>query len=169
MIEERIEHIICAVRGQPESRETVTRAIDLALEHNAHLTFCLVIDAEFLGQAAPTLSRLKTVYQQLEDMGEFSMLILCDRAQRRGVDKVDYQIRKGNVPEQLRLLASETEAQVLVLGRPMRGPGRSVFSPAEFDAFVEGVKQDTGIHVVEVVHEKSKDSLQNPRPSAQRG
>ena len=35
MINQPIKHIICAVRGQPNGIETVTRAIDLALEHNA--------------------------------------------------------------------------------------------------------------------------------------
>lgn len=153
MTNEAIKHIICAVHGQPESRKTVTRAIDLALEHDAHLTFCLIIDVEFLGKAAPTLTSLQAAYRQIEDMGEFSMLILCDRAQRRGVGNVDYQIRRGNIPEQLRLLASEIDAEVMILGCPIRGMGRSVFTPTEFDSFVEGLEQDTGIHIVQVIHE----------------
>jgi len=87
MINQPIKHIICAVRGQPNGIETVTRAIDLALEHNAKLTFCLIVNAEFLGKASPTFTSLSAAYRQLEDMGKFSMLILCDRAQRRGVMK----------------------------------------------------------------------------------
>lgn len=150
-----IRHIICAVRGQPESRATVTRAIDLALEHDARLTFSLVIDAEFIGQAAPTLTSLQAAYRQLEDMGEFSMLILCDRAQRRGVKQANYHIRKGNIPEQLRQLALETDAEMMILGRPLRGVGGSVFTPAEFDSFIESLEQETGLQVVQVVHDKS--------------
>jgi nucleotide-binding universal stress UspA family protein len=156
MIDGSTRHIICAVRGQPESRATVTRAIDLALENEARLTFCLVIGAEFLAKSAPTLTPLRAAYQQLEDMGEFSMLILCDRAQRRGVEQVDYLIRKGNIPEQLHLLACETGADVMVLGRPVRGIGRSVFTPAEFDSFVESLEQDIGIQIVQVVRKNMK-------------
>ena len=156
MIDGPTRHIICAVRGQPESRATVTRAIDLALEHKAHLTFFLVIAAEFLGKSAPTLTPLRAAYQQLEDMGEFSMLILCDRAERRGVKQVDYIIRKGNIPEQLRLLASESAADMMVLGRPVRGMGRSVFTPAEFDAFVESVEQEACIQIIQVVRDNKK-------------
>jgi nucleotide-binding universal stress UspA family protein len=154
MIADTVEHIICAVRGQPESRKTVTRAIDLALEHNAHLTFCLVIDVEFLGQSAPTLTPLRAAYRQLEDLGEFSMLILCDRAERRGVKEVEYLIRKGNIPEQLRQLVKEVKVEVMVMGRPMPGMGRSVFTPAEFDAFVDNLEQETGIQIIQVVYDQ---------------
>jgi nucleotide-binding universal stress UspA family protein len=147
-----VKHLICAVRGQPESRKTVTRAIDIALEHDARLTFCLVIDAKFIGQSAPTLTSLQAAYRQLEDLGEFSMLILCDRAQRRGVKQVDYLIRKGNIPKQLRLLAHEVDAELMVLGRPKHGVGQSVFTPAEFDSFVESLEKDPGIQIVQVIH-----------------
>lgn len=157
MTNKAIQHIICAVRGQPESRKTVTRAIDLALEHNAHLTFCLIIDIDFLGKAAPILTPLQAAYRQLEDLGKFTMLILCDRAQRRGVDKVDYLIRRGKIPQQLRMLASETTAELLVLGRPMCSMGRSVFTPAEFDSFVDSVEQETAIRIVQVIHNNSEE------------
>ena len=43
-----LEVIVCAVRGGPKSRETVTRAIEMALERGAKLTFFHVIDAEFM-------------------------------------------------------------------------------------------------------------------------
>ena len=47
---EKPDHIVCAVRGSPQSRATVTRAIDLALEHDARLTFFYAVDAEFLAR-----------------------------------------------------------------------------------------------------------------------
>lgn len=156
MIDGDVKHIMCAVRGQPESRKTVTKAIDLALEHNAQLTFCLIIDVEFLGQAAPTLTPLSAAYRLLEDMGEFSMLILCDRAQRRGVSNSQYLIRKGDIPTQLRKLVLEFEPDLLVMGRPIRDIGFSVFTPEEFDSFVESLEQGTGIHVIQVIHDESE-------------
>jgi nucleotide-binding universal stress UspA family protein len=154
MIDRPINHILCAVRGQPKSRKTVTRAIDLALEHEAKLTFCLIIDAEFMGRATPTLTPLGAVFRQLENMGEFSMLILCDRAQRKGVKEVDYLLRRGKIPEQLRRLAEEFEAELMVLGRPIIGIRGSVFKPAEFDVFVESLEKEANIQIDQVIHEE---------------
>jgi nucleotide-binding universal stress UspA family protein len=138
-------HIICAVRGGPESRETVTRAIDLALESGARLTFFRVLDAEFLNHA--TIGPLSVVYRELREMGQFAMLILCDRAQRRGVGKVDSIVREGNVQKQLREFAIETHAEVMVMGRPTRSPGSNTFKPAEFDAFVAALEEDTDLKI----------------------
>lgn len=156
MIDGTVKHILCAVSGQPGSRKIVTRAIDLALEYDAQLIFCLVIDVEFLGRSAPTLTPLSAAYRQLEEMGEFSMLILCDRAQRRGVENVEYLIRKGNIPKQLRHLVNEVKAEVMVMGRPKRGMGQSVFTPAEFDSFVESLEQEADIQIIQVIHDKSE-------------
>ena len=108
MTKSKSQHIICAVRGGPESRATVTRAIDLALGSGARLTFFHVMDAEFLGYA--TIAPLSVVYNELVEMGTFTMLILCDRAQRRGVAQVNCIVREGNIRKQLRQFAFETEA-----------------------------------------------------------
>jgi nucleotide-binding universal stress UspA family protein len=110
-----IRQVACAVRGGPESRETVKRAIALALESGARLTFFHVMDAEFLGYA--THGTLRVVYHELREMGKFVMLILCDRARARGVTQVDYILREGNVQKQLCKLAVETGAEILVMGR----------------------------------------------------
>ncbi|MGD8584089.1 MAG: universal stress protein, partial [Chloroflexota bacterium] len=132
---ERIpRHIICAVRGGPESRETVTRAIDLALEHKARLTFLHVLDAAFLEYA--TIGPLSVVYRELNEMGTFTMLILIDRASRRGVEQVDYVLPEGDIREELTRYAIDTKAEMMVIGRPTRSPGRNVFKIAGFDDFV---------------------------------
>ncbi|MFN2220311.1 MAG: universal stress protein [Anaerolineae bacterium] len=141
-------HIICAVRGGPESRETVTRAIDLALESGAWLTFYRVLDAEFLNHA--TIGPLSVVYRELREMGQFAMLILCDRAQRRGVQKVDSIVREGNVRKQLREFAIETHADVMVMGRPTRSPGSNTFKAAEFDEFVAEMAEEASLEIVVV-------------------
>jgi nucleotide-binding universal stress UspA family protein len=139
-------HIICAVRGGLESRETVTRAIDLALETDARLTFFHVVDAEFLEYA--TVGPLSVVYHELVEMGTFTMLILCDRAQRRGVAEVDYVVREGNIRKQLRQFVIETRAEVMVMGRPTRSPGRNVFGPDEFAASVAELEKEGDLTVI---------------------
>ncbi len=148
MSDSKIRHIICAVRGGPESRETVSHAIDLALESSARLTFFRVMDAEFLQHA--TVGPLSVVYNELGEMANFAMLILCDRAQRRGVSQVDCVVREGNIQKQLRQFATETQADLMVMGRPTRSPGSNVFKPAEFDAFVAEIEQEGDLRVVVV-------------------
>jgi nucleotide-binding universal stress UspA family protein len=142
------EHIVCAVRGGPESRATVTRAIDLALEHDAHLTFFHVMDAEFLNHA--TIGPLSVVYKELVEMGTFTMLILCDRARRLGVKEVDYIVREGNIRKQLELFVIETHAPVMVMGKPTRSPGDNAFKLNEMDEFVSELEITGGIHIVQI-------------------
>jgi nucleotide-binding universal stress UspA family protein len=145
-------HIICAVRGGPESRETVTRAIDLSLEHGARLTFLHVLDAEFLEYA--TIGPLSVVYRELNEMGTFTMLILADRAQRRGVEQVDYVLPEGNIRAELIRYANETKAEMMVMGRPTRSPGRNVFKIAEFDDFVAELEREGNLAIVKVSPEE---------------
>jgi nucleotide-binding universal stress UspA family protein len=143
-----VKQIICAVHGGPESRETAIRAISLALESGSRLTFFHVMDAEFLGYA--TLGTLRVVYHELEEMGKFVMIILCDRARARGVAQVDYILRQGNVREQLRQLAIETGAELMVMGRPTRSPTKNVFKPGDFDAFIANLEQEANLRIVQV-------------------
>jgi nucleotide-binding universal stress UspA family protein len=142
------QHIICAVRGGPESRETVTRAIDLALEYGARLTFLHILDAEFLEYA--TIGPLSVVYHELNEMGTFTMLILSDRAQRRGVEQVDYVLVEGNIRDGLIRYAYETKAEMMVVGRPIRSPSRNVFKTAEFDDFVSELEQEGNLTIIKV-------------------
>ena len=139
-------HIICAIRGGPESRATVTRAIELTLATGAHLTFFHIMDAEFLQHA--TIGPLSVVYDELKEMGTFTMLILCDRARRRGVADVDFIVREGNIRKHLRQLAIETRAQVLVMGSPTRSPTRNVFQFGEIDQFATQLADEGDVHVI---------------------
>jgi nucleotide-binding universal stress UspA family protein len=143
------KHIICAVRGGAESRETVSQAIDLALAGGARLTFLHVMDAEFLQYA--TIGPLSVVYSELVEMGTFAMMILCDRAQRRGVTNVDYVVQEGNIHKQLLQFAITTRGEVLVMGHPTRSPGRNVFESGELDDFMAEIERVGHIHVIQVM------------------
>jgi len=163
MIDQIIKRIICAVRGGPESRETVTHAINLAVEHKAELTFFHALDAEFLGTASLTMTPVRSIYQQLHEMGEFSMLILCDRANRRGVERVNYQVREGNIQNLLREKAIETKADVMVMGRPVRSPGSNVFTEAAFDQFISDLEKDAMLKII-VITPKTSTETNNTSP-----
>ena len=145
----KIRQILCAVRGGPESRETVTRAVDMALETGAKLTFFHVMDAEFLGQAAIGRT-LSGIYDELHEMGKFAMLILVDRAQRRGVENVDYIMGEGNIRKQLIQIAVETKAEIMIVGRPTRSPTSNMFKMDEMQSFAEELAKEGGLKVVVV-------------------
>jgi nucleotide-binding universal stress UspA family protein len=155
--EEKPRHIICAVRPRPLGQETVSRAIDLAIESGARLTFFYAVDAEFKAQAT-VRGPLSVIYRELVAMSEFAMLILCERARRRGVEQVDYLIREGTPRKQLLRLAAETHADTLVIGWPLRGPGRSAFKPEEFDAFLAELEQAGNPRLVTVAPAVDEDA-----------
>ena len=150
---EKPQHIVCAVRGSPQSRAAVTRAIDWALETGARLTFFYAVDVQFLARTT-VRGPLSVVYRELVEMSEFTMLILKDRAQRRGVAQVDSIIREGNVRKQLLSWVREVRPDVVVLGWPLRGAGRPQFKPSEFEDFVARLEQEGDVRV-EVVSASS--------------
>lgn len=143
-----IRQVVCAVRGGPESGETVKRASAMALESGATLTFFHVMDAEFVGHA--THAALRVVYHELQEMGKFVMLILCDRARARGVAHVDYILCEGNVLTQLRKLAADTPADVLVIGRPTKSSTKNLFKIEQMDAFVAEPAKAGRLRVISV-------------------
>jgi nucleotide-binding universal stress UspA family protein len=148
MSPDTVKHIVCAVRGRPESRTTVTRAVDLALEHQAPLTFLYVIDAEFLEHA--TVAPLSVVYKELVEMARFAMLILCDRAQRRGVRAVDYIVLEGNIRKQLRQFAIDTQADLMIMGAPTPGPGKNMFKQEELKQFIHEMEQEGNLRIMQI-------------------
>ena len=148
MTQKPLKHVVCAVRGGPESRSTVTRAIDLAFEAGARLTFLHIIDAEFLEYA--TIGPLSVVYKELVEMGEFAMLIICDRAERRGVAEVNYVLREGGIRKQLLQFAIETRADLIVIGHPTRSPGSNVFKTDELEEFIVTMRAEGQVEVFQV-------------------
>lgn len=143
------QHILCAVRGHPHSRTTATRAIDLALAHQARLTFVHTLDISYLEHA--TIGTPRVAYQMLREMAEFAMLLLVDRAHRRGVSDVRYVFREGDIRKQLTQYIAESDADVLVIGMPEgRQEGHAIFTPKELQAFVSEIEQDAGFPVIVV-------------------
>jgi nucleotide-binding universal stress UspA family protein len=144
---ETAKHVICAIRGGLESRATASRAIDLALEDDARLTFFHVVDAEFLGTAATDPLHLGS--STLVEMAMSAMLGFCEQAQRRGVITAEAALRKGNTCSELRRLAEETEAERLVIGSPRQGSDRNVFGMDELDIFLAGLSFAGDLYIIQ--------------------
>jgi nucleotide-binding universal stress UspA family protein len=148
MNEEEVRYIVCAVRGRPESRATATRAIDLALKHRARLTFLHVMDAEFLEHA--TIGPLSVIYDELNKMGQFTMMILCDRASRRGVSEVDYVVVEGNIRDQIERFILSSQADLVVMGKPQPGIPKSIFKENEIQAYIRQLEDQAKVRIVQV-------------------
>lgn len=101
MSDRKINQILCGPwrAGKPRNGHLRHR---FGAEKRRQAAFFHALDAEFLNHA--TIGPLSVVYQELEEMGKFAILILVDRAQRRGVAEVNYAVREGNIRKQLRLI-----------------------------------------------------------------
>ena len=140
-------HIVCAVRGRLPSEGTIRRAIELAGERDARLTFFHVITVEFVEHA--TVATVKLMYRELHPLRVLAMLQLCQRARDQGVPSTDYMLREGNVRQQLQQYAQEIDAQMLVMGMPAApGEGRRVFTPKSARAFAQELEARVGLNVV---------------------
>ena len=98
----------------------------------------------------PRLVHSGVVYNELVEMSRFTMLILCDRARRRGVEQVDFIVREGNIHKQLSQFAIETHARVMVMGRPTRSPGRNIFQTPEFEVFVANLEKNGNLKIIQI-------------------
>ncbi|MFQ5855249.1 MAG: universal stress protein [Anaerolineae bacterium] len=143
-------HIVCAARGGNGSRPAVTRAIALAKERDAGLTFLFVVDAEFLSHAI--IGPPSVVHQQLRDMGEFIMATLQAKALESGVT-ADFAVREGRVREQIRQYLEDNDVEVLVMGRPVEETDAATFDAGTVSNFAAALEHETGVEVVLVGQE----------------
>ncbi len=140
-----VTRILCPIRGGKQSKETVDRAIELALESNAKLMFLYIVDVEFLGYA--TVARVNLMVEELKETGHFALSILCDKATARGVADVEAIICEGDIREVILSIAEENQVSHLVIGRPIRTPGIKSFSVNQFNTFLKSIEDASGLDV----------------------
>jgi nucleotide-binding universal stress UspA family protein len=141
-------HIVCAARGGRRIQPSVNRAIELADEANARLTFLYVLDVEFMKHTI--FGRTDVVFDELDKMGEFMMIRLCEYANELGCGNADYVIRHGQIREEIQSFLLEAQPDLLVLGRPQRDQDHE--APPAFESegivqFAEELTQKTGVRV----------------------
>ena len=142
------KHFVCAARGGRRIQPSVNRAIELACEAGARLTFLYVLDVEFMKHT--TMGRTDIVFEELDKMGEFMMMRLCEHANERGCITADYVIRHGKLREEIQGYLLEAQPDLLVLGRPTPETHDGAPPAFERDAvkqFAEEITQKTGVAV----------------------
>ena len=137
--------IVCAVRGGPESRATVNRAVELAEERALPLYFLYVFNLDFLLRTSQ--SRLDNIEESMKQMGEFILLMAQDQAAEGGVEAKGV-MRQGKVGEEIVALCREVEADLVVLGKPRGEEEPDVFTMERLERFALGIGEQTGADVL---------------------
>jgi nucleotide-binding universal stress UspA family protein len=137
--------IVCAVRGGPDSRPTIAKAIALAKESGLALYFVYIVNIDFLDHTIR--SRVQTISQQMQQMGEFILLTAQATAKRKGIEAQGV-VRHGNVTQEISSLCHEIKADYLVIGRPKFHQEDSLFTETLLTEFIERVEEQTGARVI---------------------
>jgi nucleotide-binding universal stress UspA family protein len=137
--------IVCAVRGGPASKPTISRAISLAKENSLAIYFLYVVNLDFLSHTSS--SRVHTITQEMEQMGEFILLSAQATASRQEVEAQGV-VRHGNVGAEIIKLCNEVEADYLVLGRPRVQDDADAFTHDQLAEFAKTIEAHTKAKVV---------------------
>lgn len=135
--------ILCATRGGEASYRAQDAAIALAKEHGDELLFLYVVDISFLDKTARAV-RPDVVTAEMENMGEFLLVMAQERSQAQGV-VASYIVRHGDLREELKEAARLPDVTRVVLGKP--AGEESAFVPASLEAFAAEIEAETGTPV----------------------
>jgi nucleotide-binding universal stress UspA family protein len=146
MEEEKMSGIVCAIRGGPSSQLTIAQAVTLAQESSLPLHFLYVVNLDFLKRTIS--SRIHTISEQMQLMGESILFAAQAQAQEQGVTAQGI-VRQGDVGEEIVALCHELKADYLVLGQPQTGGEEdNVFTRAMLQEFIERLEDQTGARVI---------------------
>jgi len=137
--------IVCAIRGGPASQPTITHAVSLAQETGLPLYFLYIVNLDFLSHTSS--SRVHTITQEMQQMGEFILLTAQATAAAHSVNAHGV-VRHGNVTEEIIQLCHEISADYVVLGSPQLRQKENVFSHDRMAQFAEKLEEQTGARVV---------------------
>jgi nucleotide-binding universal stress UspA family protein len=140
-----MDGIVCAIRGGPQSTPTIDLAIDLAIRTNHTLHFLFVVNLDFLTRTST--SRVHTISEDMEQLGELILLKAQETAAAEGVDAKGV-VRHGRVREEIIKLSNELGAGYVVLGLPQVQEGIASFDLEMFDKFSESIADETDAKVI---------------------
>ncbi len=135
--------VLCATRGGPASYPNQDAAIALAKERGQDIVFVYVTNVEFLGMVSSAI--LVDMDEQMEELGEFLLLMAKERAERAGV-RARTEVRAGSLCQALIDVARIYHTDVIVLGQP--GESGSLFKMEQLQEVAECLRTETGVEVV---------------------
>jgi nucleotide-binding universal stress UspA family protein len=135
--------ILCATRGGEASIRTQMRAIELAKERDSDLLFLYVADVNFLGRVPGNI--MVDVATELENMGEFLLLMAKERAEKESV-KANTVVKRGNFRAALLEAAKEADASLIVFGSP--GESSSITQREFLESVAAKISEESGIETL---------------------
>ncbi len=135
--------ILCATRGGEASIRTQMKAIELAQERGAELLFLYVANVDFLGHIAGSI--VVDVATELENMGEFLLLMAKERAEKEGVTATTV-VKRGDFRAALLEAAAEAAASLIVFGSP--GEESSITQQDYLETLASGITEESGVETI---------------------
>lgn len=145
--------IICAIRGGLASRNTIDKGVELASERELPLYFLYVLNLDFLAHTAS--SRVRTITNEMEQMGNFILLIAQEKALEMGV-VAEGVIRKGKIGEEIVDMCREISAEYVVLGKPVGQEEEDIFTHERIIEFGRWIEDKSGARVILVEGDDSE-------------
>jgi len=109
-------NIVCATRGGEASRTTEDKAIGIARESGARLTFLYVVDTSFAAEQATSEVELDMMATDLRHIGELILKRVREKAAEAKVEAA-VELREGAVSEEIEKYVTEhPEVDLLVVG-----------------------------------------------------
>ena len=136
--------IVCAIRGGPASQVTIDRAVELASENTLPLYFLYVVNLDFLSHTAS--SRVRTITQEMRQMGDFILLTAQEKALSLGVIAKGV-VRQGNVGEEIVTMCREINADYVVLGQPKGQEEDDIFTQERLLKLSQRIELESGAEV----------------------
>lgn len=145
--------IVCAIRGGPASRGTIDRAVELAGKVDLPLYFLYVLNLDFLSHTAS--SRVKTIKKEMQQMGDFILLIAQEKALELGISAKG-EVRQGSVGEEIIELCREVGAEYVVLGHPLGQEEDDIFTQERILKFISRIEAESEAKVILVKETKDE-------------
>jgi len=138
--------IVCAIRGGPPSRPTIDRSIQLAAETELPLYFLFVVNLKFLAHTSS--SRTHVISKELNEMGEFILLMAQTEAEKKGITSGGV-VRQGKVRDEIVDLCKSVDAGYIILGKSNEETAsRNVFTPDRLTEFEKRIEEESGAVII---------------------
>ena len=139
--------ILCALRGGPESEETIAYAVAMAEKEEVRLGFLYVVNLDLIPSSS--ISRSTSIADELSRMGEFILLMAQAQAASEGVS-ADLFVRRGYIPERIFATCHEMRVKTLIMGRSRAENGASFFDKKSQDEFTRKLKEECETRIIQV-------------------
>ena len=140
-----MSEIICALRGGPDSRATIRRALTLAQETSLPLHFLYVVSRDLVPDT--TSCSANTVKERLRQMGSSMVLVAQAIANSHDIPARS-AVRYGCVEDEIAGLCQDVNASYLVLSQPHDHRETSVFTPDRLVRFRARIEREAGVELV---------------------